>query len=274
MRLNFTKMHGAGNDFVVVDGRTTPAELSAVQARHLADRRRGVGCDQIMLLTPPAHDGADFGYRILNADGGEVQQCGNGARAIALFAFLRGGVDQDLLMESPAGPVRARVNGDEIQVDMGPARFEPDTLPLRADAAQTHYTLDLLDGPVTFGAVSMGNPHAVLTVDDVATAPVDRLGCELQQNPAFPESVNVGFMHIVNRATIDLRVNERGVGETKACGTGACAAAAVGVQRGDLNPVVQVRLPGGNLMVDCTQLDQAVWLTGPAHVAFEGHIDL
>ena len=274
VRLPFTKMHGAGNDFVVLDGRDQTIALSTDQARHIADRHRGIGCDQIMLLTPSTGDAADFGYRIFNANGGEVQQCGNGARALALYAHRIGGLPDTLTMQSPAGPVRAVVEGDQIRVDMGPARFAPADIPLAVAQQASRYCVDLDGHAVTFGAVSMGNPHAVVVVDSVSDAPVDALGATLQSHPLFPQSVNVGFMQIVDRRTVHLRVNERGVGETQACGTGACAAVAVGVTLGELDDVVAVNLPGGQLVVDCRQPQRAVWLTGPAHVAFEGHIDL
>ncbi len=267
LHIAFTKMHGAGNDFVVIDARKTSVELTADQARRLADRKHGVGCDQIMVMFAVSH--ADLGYRIYNADGSAAQQCGNGARAVAWLAHQRGAAGA-LLMRSPAGPVRARIKGDAVSVDMGPARFEPDAIPLNQEQTQPSYEADGL----TFGAVSIGNPHAVIDVRDAATTDVDTIAAKLRATAVFPKDVNVGFVQIVNRQQIALRVVERGVGETLACGTGACAAVAVGVQNGHLDPVVQVRLPGGNLMVDCSELETAIWLTGPAHVAFEGHIQL
>jgi len=276
LRIHFTKMHGAGNDFVVIDARDEPLALSAQQARHIADRQHGIGCDQILVLHPATD--ADFAYRIYNAQGGEVQQCGNGARALALLGRELLGRSETLAMMSPAGLVRARFDAPDdphqVSVDMGPAHFDPATLPMDVAQRADDYTAMLDDAPIRFGAVSMGNPHAVITVTDIDTADVERVGAGLQQHALFPQSVNVGFMQIMTRNAIALRVFERGVGETLACGTGACAAVAVGHARGDLDTKVSVKLPGGELMVNCEQPDQAIWLTGPAHVAFKGHIEL
>lgn len=269
-------MHGAGNDFVVIDARAQPLELSPAQARHLADRQRGIGCDQILVLH--AATDADFAYRIYNAQGGEVQQCGNGARALAILGRELLGRPETLAMMSPAGLVHARFdNADDphqVSVDMGAARFDPAALPMNVADRREQYSVTLDDQTLRFGAVSMGNPHAVITVTNLETANVEHLGAALQQHALFPESVNVGFMQIVARDVIALRVYERGVGETLACGTGACAAVAVGHTHGDLDANVRVNLPGGELMVNCEQPDQAIWLTGPAHVAFKGHIEL
>lgn len=268
-------MHGAGNDFVVIDARERPLELTPAQARHLADRHRGIGCDQILVLIP-AHDArADFGYRIYNAAGGEVQQCGNGARALALFACPNASPQRELRMQSPVGIVRASFTADGlVSVDMGRANFEPASLPFAYDPQQDFYDLDVGGDTLRIGAVSMGNPHAVIVVDSIDTAPVARLGPALQQHPAFAQSVNVGFMQIVSRERIALRVFERGVGETLACGTGACAAVAIGVKRKALDANVTVALPGGELMVNCAHMNEAIWLTGPAHFSFEGQIEL
>ncbi|MFK8014183.1 MAG: diaminopimelate epimerase [Gammaproteobacteria bacterium] len=266
-------MHGAGNDFVVIDARERALELTAAQARHLADRHRGVGCDQILMLIPSAD--ADFGYRIFNAEGGEVEQCGNGARALALFARPDAPQNVALRMASPAGIVRARFTDDaQVSVDMGPANFEPSSLPFAMATRRDHYEIEIDGQTVRFGAVSMGNPHAVIEVDDINGAPVQTLGPKIQQHDAFPQSVNVGFMQVHSPQRIDLRVYERGVGETLACGTGACAAAAVGAAWGKLASHVDIALPGGQLMVNCEHLERSIWLTGPAHSAFEGHIEL
>ncbi len=275
VHIDFTKMHGAGNDFVVIDARGQTLELNSAQAQHLADRHLGIGCDQILVLHDATTPRADFAYRIYNAAGGEVQQCGNGARALALFARPDAPADITLRMQSPAGLVQARFSDNgQVSVDMGPAHFSPDALPFVQTEQKPFYELAIDGQPVTFGAVSMGNPHAVLVVDDIDRAPVAKMGTALQNHCAFPQSVNVGFMYIHSRRHIDLRVFERGVGETLACGTGACAAVAIGVARGDLDTQVDVTLPGGQLMVNCAQIDQAIWLTGPAHRAFTGHIDL
>jgi diaminopimelate epimerase len=278
VRISFTKMHGAGNDFVVIDARNLQLDLSPAQARHVADRQRGIGCDQILVLH--ASNEADFAYRIFNAQGGEVQQCGNGARALALLGYELLGAERSqppevLTMQSPAGLVRARVeSSDQISVDMGAPRFAPSALPMDTPQQEDGYSVSLKGQTLEFGAVSMGNPHAVLTVPDVTTADVENIGQALQQHALFPESVNVGFMQILARDAIVLRVYERGVGETLACGTGACAAVAIGQARGALDARVGVTLPGGELMVNSVPPDQRLWLTGPAHVAFKGHIDL
>lgn len=273
MRIPFTKMHGAGNDFVVIDARELQLDLGAAQARHLADRQRGIGCDQILVLQ--AATDADFAYRIYNAEGGEVQQCGNGARALALLGRELLGNPDTLTMMSPAGLVRARFDSDrQVSVDMGTPQFEPAALPMRSARQQDAYSARVKQQTLHFGAVSMGNPHAVFTVSDVGTAEVEEIGRALQQHDMFPQSVNVGFMQILGRDAIVLRVYERGVGETLACGTGACAAVAIGQARGQLDAEVGVTLPGGQLVVNSEPPDQRLWLTGPAHVAFKGHIDL
>ncbi|MEM6639097.1 MAG: diaminopimelate epimerase [Pseudomonadota bacterium] len=274
MQIAFTKMQATGNDFIVIDGRDDPITLTSDHARGLADRRRGIGCDQIMLLSPPARSDTHFDYRIFNTDGSVAQQCGNGARAVALFAQQHGLVADEIKMGSPAGVVRAQVQADGVQVDMGRARFDAAAIPIDAPTTQPEYTLRINDKPVTFGAVSMGNPHAVLTVDDVDTEDLQNTGSALQRHTFFPEGVNVGFMQVIDRAHIRLRVFERGVGETLACGTGACAAVAIGHQRGQLDNAVTVTLPGGRLVIDLSGREDTVWLTGPANVVYEGIIRL
>ncbi|MGH8227832.1 MAG: diaminopimelate epimerase [Steroidobacteraceae bacterium] len=276
MRLNFTKMHGLGNDFIVFDARQD--ELPAAAAlRRLADRHRGVGFDQALVLEPPRQPGTSVFYRIFNADGVEVEQCGNGARCIAALLHRRGLARQGetLLMDSPAGTVRARVLAPQsISVEMGVPSFDPRSLPFDAPQDAPAHELEVAGGVVQIGAVCIGNPHAVLTVGAVDAAPVERLGPAIESHPRFPKRVNVGFMEIVDRGRIRLRVYERGAGETLACGTGACAAVAVGRRRGLLDREVSVHARGGELRVNWHAPGDPVWLTGPAEVAFEGHVDL
>ena len=236
MRLAFTKMHGLGNDFIVFDA-ADPSQLpSSAELRRLADRRTGIGFDQALVLEPPRADGTDVYYRIFNADGSEVEQCGNGARCIArLVASRARRRDREFVMDSPGGRVRARLRGDgQVSVAMGVPDFDPRSLPFVAEAEAPSYHLDLPTGPVDFAAVSMGNPHAVIRVRAVDTAPVDTVGPALENHARFPRRVNVGFLEIVAPDHVRLRVFERGVGETLACGTGACAAVAVGRRHGPL----------------------------------------
>ncbi len=274
MRVFFTKMHGLGNDFVVIDARSQPLDISAALARHLADRRRGIGCDQVLLVSRPGEgSAADIVYRIFNASGGEVQQCGNGARALALFVRAEGAEDRILRMESPAGLVEARFHDDgEVSVNMGAPQFAPAALPFAAPAQASHYEREVDGETIRFGAVSMGNPHIVIPVDDVAGAPVDRIGPLMQTHADFPDGVNVGFVQVLDRSEVRLRVWERGVGETLACGTGACAAAAVCFDQGLTSRTVRLHLPGGELMVDLAPDDSGAWLKGAAAIAFEGNI--
>ena len=275
MRLHFTKMHGLGNDFIIFDAADERAIPDAAQLRALADRHTGVGFDQALVLTPPRRTGTQVFYRIYNADGGEVEQCGNGARCVAELLRRTGRARPgEIVMDSPAGLITARAMRDGIvSVDMGVPDFSPAALPLALPEAAA-YRLDVAGHAVEFGAVSMGNPHAVLTVADVAAAPVAALGAALERHPAFPNRVNVGFMQIVDAAHIWLRVFERGVGETLACGTGACAAVAVGRKDGRLAANVTVQLPGGELEVRWAGPGEHLWLEGPAVVAFEGEVEV
>ncbi|MDZ7828316.1 MAG: diaminopimelate epimerase [Halofilum sp. (in: g-proteobacteria)] len=271
MALAFTKMHGLGNDFVVVDAVGGAVELDPETVRHIADRRTGVGCDQV-LTVETGRDGADFGYRIFNADGGEVEQCGNGARCVARFVREHGLTHADRVSFATRGGIirTERLADDRIAVDMGVPRFEPADIPFVADRAADCYELDV-DGVVwRVGAVSMGNPHAVLLVDDVGQAPVTTLGPAIEHHPRFPRRANVGFMQVGDRQHIRLRVWERGVGETMACGTGACAAVAVGRRQGLLDESVTVDLAGGALVIDWAGGDNPLWMTGPATTVFEG----
>jgi diaminopimelate epimerase len=276
MRLAFTKMHGLGNDFIVFDARG-PAEVpSAAALRRLADRRTGIGFDQALVLLPPARPGTDVYYRIFNADGTEVEQCGNGARCIARLVASRAAIrDRALRMESPGGLVDARLRGDGlVSVAMGVPDFEPRSLPFAAEREAARYHLDLPMGPVEFGAVSIGNPHAVIRVRSVQDAPVDTVGPAMENHARFPRRVNVGFLEIVAPDHVRLRVFERGAGETQACGTGACAAVAVGRRHGPLAEEVRVDVPGGRLIVQWPGPGEPIWLTGPAETAFAGHVEL
>lgn len=277
MMLAFTKMQGLGNDVVVVDDRGRLIEVDGALARRLADRRLGIGCDQLLFIGPPLSSTSQLSFRIFNADGGEVEHCGNGARCVARYARDRGLVDTDTFgMDLPGGLVVARVGGgDEVAIDMGEPDFRPESLPFRTPCAAEVYTLeDVAGGSVNFAVVSMGNPHAVIEVADVAAAPVLQLGRALQAHAAFPRSVNVGFVERLGAEQLRLRVFERGVGETLACGTGACAAMAALRRRGDVAAAVTVTLPGGSLRIDWQGPGHALWMTGPASFVFNGEIDV
>ncbi len=276
MRIAFTKMHGLGNDFAVFDAPAGSAPLSGAQLHRLADRHTGIGFDQALILQPPRRDDTAVYYRIFNADGVEVEQCGNGARCIAALLASRGlAPDGMVTMESPAGLIRARTrSGGAVSVDMGPVRFDPQALPFEASAQADRYRLRVGTETLEIGAVSVGNPHAVLAVDSVDSAPVSRLGPAIQGHERFPNRVNAGFMQVIDRSRIRLRVYERGAGETLACGTGACAAVAVGRRWGLLDPAVTVMVRGGELSVSWADSSESIWLTGPAEIAFEGHVEL
>jgi diaminopimelate epimerase len=283
MRLRFTKMQGAGNDFVVLDGITQCIELTPVQLRRLADRRLGVGADQILLVERARQPAADFRYRIFNADGGEVEQCGNGARCFVRFVHDRGLTHKRAIrVETLGGTIEPRLQDDgRVTVDMGVPVFEPARIPFDAEGliarAEQHdrlWSLDIQGRPIEFSVLSMGNPHAVQIVDDVEDAPVARDGPLIEHHARFPRRVNAGFMQVLDRHAIRLRVWERGVGETLACGTGACAAAVAGILRGALASPVTVQARGGELRIDWAGAGQAVLMTGPAEAVFEGEIDL
>lgn len=275
-RLNFTKMHGLGNDFVVIDAINQTVKLSPEQIRRIADRHFGVGCDQLLLVQKALTGEADFGYRIFNADGGEVEQCGNGARCFARFVRDRQLTHKDeIAVETKTGIIYPRLEQDgQVTVNMGAPKFDPASLPFDADGPQDSYTLKIKDQEIRIGAISMGNPHAVLQVKDVDTAPVSLLGPAISAHAAFPRGVNVGFMQILARNHIRLRVYERGAGETLACGTGACAATVVGHRLGELDDTVNVDLPGGQLLIRWLGDHQPVWMTGPATYVFEGSIEI
>jgi diaminopimelate epimerase len=274
MRIEFTKMHGLGNDFVVFDAPSPPLEGALI--RRLADRHTGVGFDQALVLEAPRRPDTAVFYRIFNADGVEVEQCGNGVRCIAALLAGRGLAHSGAVtMDSPAGLIRARIlQGGRVSVDMGPVRFDPRALPFDAQAEAQRYTLEAAGDRVEIGAVSIGNPHAVLAVESVETAAVERLGPAIECHPRFPRRVNAGFMQIVDRTHIRLRVHERGAGETLACGTGACAAVAVGRRWGELDQEVHVGVRGGELRVNWNGPGENIWLTGPAEVSFAGHVEV
>lgn len=276
MRLQFTKMHGLGNDFVVLDGINQTVALSPHQIRFIATRRFGIGCDQLLVVEAPTRKDVDFRYRIFNADGGEVEQCGNGARCFARFVREQGLTRKnDIQVETAAGIIQLRVEFDgQVTVDMGRPHLNPASIPFMAKTQAERYAIEVVGTTVEIGAVSMGNPHAVLLVDDVNKAPVERLGPVLESHERFPRRTNVGFMEVVARDHIRLRVFERGVGETLACGTGACAAVVVGRIQKRLDESVRVDLPGGSLRVYWTGGRETVMMTGSATRVFEGWIEL
>lgn len=276
MELNFVKMHGLGNDFVVVDGMTREVRLTPDQIRNIAHRRLGVGCDQLLVLQASREAGVNARFRIFNADGGEVEQCGNGARCAAEFLRNRGYVrDTTVTLQTAAGLLRVYFDGvDGYRVNMGVPEFEPSKIPLRVPARQPLYTITLPAGAIEFSAVSLGNPHAVVAVDDVETAPVESVGAALQAQPMFPRGINVGFMQIADRANIRLRVYERGAGETMACGSGACAAVVAGRLNHGLDESVAVELPGGRLGINWKGEGEPIWMKGPAVTVYEGRIRL
>ena len=277
MQRAFTKMHGLGNDFVVMEVERPEAVPSPGEIRRLANRRTGVGFDQALVLLPPRSSDTHAYYRVFNADGSEVEQCGNGARCVAQYLaerVARG--DGSVHMDSPGGRVDARLREDGlVSVSMGIPDFDPASLPFEVEnpLADTH-RIELPGGPVEFAVVSMGNPHAVLIVPSAASAPVDSVGPALENHARFPRRVNVGFMEIVDSHHVRLRVHERGAGETPACGTGACAAVAVGRRAGRLDAEVEVEVPGGRLLVQWEGPGQTIWLTGPAETSYEGQVSL
>ena len=274
MLLKFTKMHGAGNDFVVIDLISQRYKLRPRDVRKLADRRFGVGCDQVLVVEAPQHPAADFRYRIYNADGAEVEQCGNGARCFARFVREKKLTSKRVIaVETAAGPIELRVrNRQDVEVDMGAPVFEPADIPLTAAARAPSYPLQVDGAELEIGAVSMGNPHAILRVDNVDEADVENLGPRIESHRDFPQRVNAGFMQVVSEREIRLRVFERGVGETLACGTGACAAVVYGLSRGWLRDTVTVDLPGGKLSISWAGGNEPVIMTGPTAVVFEGSI--
>lgn len=276
MLLQFTKMHGLGNDFMVIDATRQSVSLTAAQVRSLADRHRGVGFDQLLLVEASSEPGTDFRYRIFNADGGEVGQCGNGARCFMRFVQEQGLTGKrQLLVETAGGPLQLTLEHDgQVTVDMGVPRLEPADIPFDAPVAAVRYPLEVAGRQLDIAVLSMGNPHAVLQVDDIDTAPVELLGPEIEHHPRFPQRVNAGFMQIVDPATIRVRVFERGAGETLACGSGACAAVVAGRLWEQLDSQVKVILTGGELVVSWAGIGEPVLMTGPATTVYQGRIEL
>ena len=276
MQVQFAKMHGLGNDFVVFDAISQDVHLSREQLRRVADRRLGVGCDQILIVRAAGEAGADFDYQIYNSNGEEVEQCGNGARCIGKFLVHNKLTSKSSInIRTVSGVYRIYLRDDGlVTVDMGAPVFEPVEIPFTAAQASASYTLPVDGQQVEIGAVSMGNPHAVIQVDDIEHAPVSTVGPKIETHPMFPNKANVDFMQVLDAQHIALRVFERGVGETRACGTGACAAVAVGQIQNRLDAKVTVRLPGGSLLVECNHPTQPVLMTGPAAFSFEGSLIL
>ena len=275
MIIEFTKMHGLGNDFVVIDALTQQIDLTKEQIIAMADRHFGIGCDQLLLVEKPTSTQAEFRYRIFNADGGEVEQCGNGARCFALFVRQQGLTKTtEIMVETASGLIELKVKGEQVTVNMGVPDFEPANLPFLAEKAAESYDLMVNGTEYAIGAVSMGNPHAVMQVDDLDAIDIERLGSAIESHELFPNRVNAGFMQIINRQEIRLRVYERGVGETQACGTGACAAVAVGRQAGLLDETVIVHLSGGKLSIQWPGEGCELLMTGPASSVFDGKINI
>jgi diaminopimelate epimerase len=271
--MRFSKMHGIGNDFVVIDARQTPLALAPERIRAMADRHTGIGCDQLLSLEAPRDPACAFYYGIWNADGSPSGQCGNGVRCVAAWLHRAGALalDVPVRIQSPSDPVIVRVlEAGRVTVDMGEPAFEPAQIPFQAEASSVTYPLALAAGEVDIGAVSMGNPHAVMVVGDLADPALEQYGPQITAHPRFPEGVNAGFVQILDRGHLRLRVHERGAGWTRACGTGACAAMAVLRRRGHVDGRVQVDLPGGRLQIDWHGPGHTLWMTGPAEFAFEG----
>jgi diaminopimelate epimerase len=276
MKLRFAKMQGQGNDFVVIDGVRQEIVITAEMARRIADRHFGIGCDQILLVERPSLPGNDFRYRIWNSDGGEVEQCGNGSRCFARFVLDEGLTAKHVMrVETASGVISPHVEATgRVTVDMGRPRFEPREIPFRADAAAITYPLEVGGETVTVGVVSMGNPHAVQVVADVDSAPVRSQGPMIENHPAFPRRVNAGYMQVVSRSHIRLRVWERGAGETLACGTGACAAVVAGIRMGLIDSPVKVTTLGGDLTIEWSGNNSPVMMAGDAVRVFDGEIEV
>lgn len=276
MKIQFTKMHGLGNDFMVIDAINQTISLTGGQIRFLADRHFGIGFDQLLLVEKATSDNADFRYGIFNADGGQVAQCGNGARCFARFVRDKGlNNNNEIRVDTDSGQLILRFTTDNlITVDMGIPKHKPLEIPLLAEQENKYYSAEVNGIEKAFGAVSLGNPHAVLEVIDIHTAPVLELGSELENHPIFPDRANIGFMQILDKQHIKLRVFERGAGETLACGSGACAAVVIGIEQHLLGNQVTVELPGGQLDVNWEGRNHPVFMTGPAVSVFDGTIEI
>ncbi len=275
-RFEFTKMQGLGNDFVVIDATRSPITLTPAQLRFIADRHFGVGCDQLLMVEPARSADTDFYYRIFNADGGEVEQCGNGARCFVRYVHQRGLTDKKVIrVGTLAGIIEPRLEANgEVTVNMGVPRFEPAQIPFTVPARLPLYDLAIDKNIIKINALSIGNPHAVQVVADADSAPVATQGPLIEAHPLFPQRVNAGFMQVVDRGHIRLRVYERGAGETLACGTGACAAVVAGIERGLLDARVTVSTRGGDLVIVWSGAGQPVLMTGPAVTVFDGTVEL
>ncbi len=276
MQLRFAKMHGLGNDFVVFDAVNQDVHLSDEQLRWISDRRLGVGCDQILVIRPADDRDSDFGYQIYNSNGMEVEQCGNGARCVGKFLASNGLTSKNpISIKTISGVYRIYLREDDlVTVDMGVPVFDPKEVPFTAAKAEPSYELEVEGQQLEVGVVSMGNPHAVVQVDNIDDAPVTTLGPKIETHSRFPDKTNVGFMQVLDAQYVALRVFERDVGETRACGTGACAAVVVGQVQNQLDTRVTVQLPGGNLQIECQNPDEPVLMTGPAQLSFEGSLTL
>lgn len=276
MLLRFTKMHGLGNDFMVLDLVSQHAHITPKHARQWGDRNTGVGFDQLLLVEAPSNPDVDFRYRIFNADGSEVEQCGNGARCFARFVLdKRLTAKKQIRVETKGGIIELHVHNDgQVRVNMGPPRFAPEQIPFQAPEQSLAYTLDVDGQALEIAALSMGNPHAVMRVDNVATAPVRELGPKIEHHPRFTQRVNAGFLQVVDRKRGKLRVWERGAGETQACGTGACAAAVAAIAHGWMDSPLELELPGGTLTLEWAGSGEPVLMTGPATRVFEGQVRL
>jgi diaminopimelate epimerase len=276
MRLSFSKMHGLGNDFMVIDLVSQTVRLTPEIVRRLADRHTGVGFDQLLCVEPPTDPETDFRYRIFNADGGEAEQCGNGARCFAKFVVAAGLSNKtELKLQTSNGMIATRLRDDGmVEVDMGVPSLDPVQIPFVTDTPATSYRIEVGDGDVDVVPVSIGNPHAVLFVDSIATAPVESLGPELMRHPRFPNGANVGFCQVIDPGFARLRVWERGVGETRACGSGACAAAVAAIISGRCQPRVKISLPGGKVKIAWAGSGQPLYMTGPACLVYEGCMEI
>jgi diaminopimelate epimerase len=274
MLMKFTKMHGLGNDFVVIDAVTQNVRITASMVRRLADRKTGIGCDQVLVIEPPSATDIDFDYRIFNCDGAEVEQCGNGARCLARFVHDRQLTGKKSIRVQTSNRVMTLdlINKNQVAVDMGIPELDPPAIPFQADESALTYDIEINGQTESIFAVSMGNPHAVLTVADIDRAPVAELGAALESHERFPNRVNVGFMQVVDRSNLKLRVFERGVGETEACGSGACAAAVAAIEQDLVDSPVTVHLTRGSLKIDWKGSGHALIMNGPAKSVFHGRI--
>lgn len=274
--LHFTKMHGLGNDFMVIDLITQQAKITPKLVKQWGNRHTGIGFDQLLIVEPPSRPDVDFCYRIFNADGSEVEQCGNGARCFAKFVRQKRLTHKkNIIVETKSGIIELAIQPDnQVKVNMGRPRFVPREIPFISEQQQNYYQLLVEEQTIELSSVSMGNPHAVIQVTNLKTAPVQTLGPKIETHPHFPNRVNVGFIQVIDRHNAKLRVWERGAGETQACGTGACAAAAIAIQNGWMDSPVNIQLPGGKLIIEWDNIDNPIFMTGNAVNVYEGKIKL